>query len=34
VISECRVTAPIVNTVAKSTAAGSTLNIVSGVQYR
>ena len=34
VISECRVKAPMEKIVAKSTAAGSTRNIDSGIQYR
>ena len=33
VISEWRVSDPIANTVANSTAAGSTMNIESGSQY-
>ena len=32
VTSACRVSDPIENTVAKSTAAGSTMNIESGIQ--
>jgi hypothetical protein len=34
VISECRVRAPMENTVANSTAAGITRNIESGMKYR